>query len=182
MNLSSAIMLVNEGIRPVKIEYDPDIFKNNNPNKLFKTLDTALKVGDLVIIPTNTRHKFTIGKVEEIDFPVDFNSPEQWGWIGGKFDKETYDQMLKIEDSVKHMVAKATENKMRAELKAAAGLGNVDFSEVQAALRPPSMAKAADVTPALIPPAPPQPTENPAPRYGKAPTFGSDPDDDDFPF
>lgn len=177
MNLSAAIMLVNEGVRPVRVEYDPDTQRNNNPHKLFKTLDTSIKKDDLVIVQTQTRHGFTIAKVVEIDFPVDFNSAEQWGWIGGKFDKTTFDEMLKIEDNVKHMVAKATENKMRAELKAAAGLGTVDFSEVQAALRPPSVAKAADILP---PPAPqPRPSatldDHPVPPVGPHP-------DDEIPF
>lgn len=136
MNLTAAIMLVNEGIRPVRVEYDPDNFKNNNPTKLFKTLDLTIKKDDLVIVPTHTRHGFTIAKVVEIDFAVDFSDPSPWGWIGGKFDKATYDQVLQIEDGVKHRVAKAQENKMRKELAEAAGLGEVDFSDVQRLLIP----------------------------------------------
>lgn len=136
MNLTAAIMLVNQGIRPVKVEYDPDVFKNNNPNKLFKTLDASLAKDDLVIVPTHTRHGFTIAKIVEIDFAVDFSDPSPWGWIGGKFDKATYDEVLKVEDGVKHRVAKAQENKMRKELADAAGLGEVDFSDVQRLLIP----------------------------------------------
>lgn len=130
MNLSASVMLVNENIRPVRVEYDPDIARNNNPNKFFKTLDTTLVKDDLVIVPTNTRHQFTIAKVVEIDFPVDFNSSDQWGWIGGKFDKATYDEVLETEKKIVARIGKTQENKMRAELREAAGLGNVSFTDL----------------------------------------------------
>lgn len=169
MNLSAAIMLVNEGVRPVKVEYDPDTYKNNNPHKLFKTLDASIKKDDLVIVPTGTRHGFTIAKVTEVDFAVDFSDSSPWGWIGGRFDKQTYDEMLKIEDTVKHTVAKAQENKMRKELIEAAGLGNVDFSSVQASLRPPANSAPATIQP-LAAPEPKPYAPPPAPRE----TFGSE--------
>lgn len=185
MNLSAAIMLVNPGIRPVKVEYDPDIQRNNNPNKLFKTLDKDLAKDDLVIVPTNTRHGFTIAKVSEIDFPVDFSSSEVWGWIGGKFDKKTYDEVLKIEDNVKHKVAKTQENKMRAELIAAAGLGEVSFDDVMGSLQPPATAAAGSIAP---PPAPgnrPPGSDIPPPGMRRAPapreSFSTDLDDE-IPF
>lgn len=130
MNLSASVMLVNSSIRPVRVEYDPDIARNNNPCKFFKTLDTAIAVNDLVIVPTNTRHGFTIAKVCEIDFPVDFNSSDQWGWIGGKFDKTTYDEVLETEKAIVARIGKAQENKMRNELREAAGLGDVNFSDL----------------------------------------------------
>ena len=179
MNLTAAIMLVNDGVRPVKVEYDPENFKNNNPNKLFKTLDASIKKDDLVIVPTGTRHGFTIAKVIEVDFAVDFSDSSPWGWIGGKFDKATYDEMLKIEDTVKHTVAKAQENKMRAELIEAAGLGRVDFGSVMAALRPPVSAKPAEIQGIGAPPAP-QPKRD---AYGKR-DFDppSSPLDDEIPF
>lgn len=130
MNLSAAIMLVDKTVRPVRVEYDPELKYNNNPNKLFKTINPDIKVNDLVICQTHTRHGFTIVKVTEIDFPVDFNSSDQWAWIGGKFDKDAFDTVLKIETGVIDRVAKAQENKMREELKAAMGLGAVDFSDL----------------------------------------------------
>lgn len=130
MNLSAAIMLVDKTVRSVRVEYDPDNKYNNNPMRWFKTIDPDIKDGDLVVVQTNTRYGFTICKVVEIDFPVDFNSSEPWGWIGQKFDKAVFDGVLKIEDGVKARVAKAQENKMRAELVDAMGLGTVDFSDL----------------------------------------------------
>lgn len=133
MNLSAAIMLVDKNVRSVRVEYDPEVKYNNNPNKVFKTINKGIKTGDLVVVQTNTRHGFTICKVTEIDFPVDFNSSEQWGWIGDKFDKDMFDAVLKIEDGVKVRVAKAEENRMREQLKRDMGLSEVDFSDLDIA-------------------------------------------------
>lgn len=156
MNLSAAIMLVDKTVRPVRVEYDPDNKYNNNPMRVFKCIDPSVKVGDLVIVQTHTRHGFTIAKVSEIDFAVDFNSSEQWGWIGGKFDKPGFDDVIKIEEGVQGRVAKAQENKMRKELAEAMGLGEVDFSDVQLRRLGASTIDgvATDTTPAATPEAP----------------------------
>lgn len=130
MNLSAAIMLVNKTVRPVRVEYDPDNKYNNNPMKVFKTIDPDIKKDDLVIVETHTRHGFTIARVLEVDFAVDFHSSEPWGWIAQRFDKDTFDRVKSVETTVQHRVAKAEENKMRGELKVALGLESEDFSDV----------------------------------------------------
>jgi hypothetical protein len=132
VNLSAAIMLVRpDAVFPVRVEYDPDNKYNNNPTKVFKTVDPTIKKDDLVIVSTTTRHGFTICKVTEVGFPVDFNSAEQWGWVGGKFDVDGFKSILKIEEGVQAKVAKASENKMRKEIMDAMGLGEVSFDDVQ---------------------------------------------------
>ena len=131
MNLSTAILLVNKSVRALIVEYDPDAYKNNNFNKRFKTLDPDLKVDDLVVVPTSTRHGFTVGKVKEIDLRVDFNSSDQYDWIGGTFDKGAYDTILKQEKIVLDRVALAEENRIRAELKKTMGMDEVDFSDLE---------------------------------------------------
>jgi len=132
LNLSAAIMLVRpDAVFPVRVEYDPDNKYNNNPTRVFKTVDPSIKKDDLVIVTTTTRHGFTICKVTEVGFPVDFNSAEAWGWIGGKFDKEAFASLIKIEEGVQQRVAKASENKMRKEIMDAMGLGEVSFDDLQ---------------------------------------------------
>lgn len=132
MNLSAAIMLVRpDAVRPVRVEYDPDNKYNNSPMKVFKTVDPSITVGDLVIVQTHTRHGFTIAKVTAVDFAVDYNDGQEWGWIGGKFDHEAFKSIIAIEDGVKNKVAKANENKMRQEIIAAMGLGEVSFNDLQ---------------------------------------------------
>lgn len=130
MNLSTAIFLVNDSVRAVRVEYDPDLMKNNSPNKLFKTLDPDIKKDDLVIVPTFTRHGYTIAKVTEVGFRVDFNSAEQFSWVGGKFDKLAYDNVLSQEKIVIDRIGEAEENRIRAQLKDSMGLGNINFTDL----------------------------------------------------
>lgn len=130
MNLSTAIMLVNDSVRAVRVEYDPENAKNNNPNVLFKTLDPSLKKDDFVVVPTHTRHGFTVGKVMDIDFRVDFSSATTFGWIAGKVDVEGYKGVLAQEAEVVDRIGKAEENRMRAELRKSMGLGDIEFTDL----------------------------------------------------
>jgi hypothetical protein len=130
MNLSTAIFLVNSSVRSVRVEYDPESKYNNNPNKFFKTLDDGLKVDDYVIIPTHTRHGFTVCKVVEVDFRVNFDSHEQWAWIVGKVDKTMYDDILEQERKALDRIGKAEENRKRKELADALKLEEVDFGDL----------------------------------------------------
>lgn len=130
MNLSTAIMLVNDTIRAVRVEYDPETSKNNNPYVKFKTLDRTLAVDDLVVVPTHTRHGFTVAKVAEIGFRVDFNSAEQYGMIAGRVDKAAYDLLIEQEKTVVDRIGKAEENRMRAELVKSMGLGEINFTDL----------------------------------------------------
>lgn len=130
MNLSTAIFLVNKAVRAVRVIYDPEHFKNNNPNKLFKTLDEKLEKDDYVIVPTNTRHGFTVAKVEEVGFRIDFHSAEQFSWIAGKLDKAAYESIIAQEKIVVDKIGMAEENRIRAELAKSMGLGDIDFTDL----------------------------------------------------
>lgn len=149
MNLSASIMLVNEAIRPVRVEYDPDVYKNNTQvDNYFMTFDRDLKKDDLVIVPTKTRHKFTVVKVIEIDFAVDFhNSNIEWRWVAGSVDLAQYNSILETDKKVRDRVAKGQENKMRGELKAAMGMERIDFSDVELMGKPALAAPAAPQAP-----------------------------------
>lgn len=130
MNLSVAIFLVNKSVRPVRVAYDPDIPKNNNPNTLFKTLDETLKVDDFVVVPTNTRHGMTVCKVTDIGFRVNFDSHDNYGWIIGKVDTPAYEDILKQEATVVDRIGQAEENRKRAELAVALGLQDIDLTDL----------------------------------------------------
>lgn len=130
MNLSAAVFLVEESARAVRVEYDPDTPRNNNPSKYFKTVSPDLKKDDLVVVPTHTRHGFTVAKIVEIDFQVDFHTTEQYSWIVSKVDKAGYDHTLEVEKKIIQRVGKAEENKMRVELKTSLGLGEVSFKDL----------------------------------------------------
>lgn len=141
MNLTAAVMLVNRAVRPVRVLYDPESAKGYNPEQLFKTLDD-LKEGDMVVVQTGTRHGLTVAKVVEFDFAVDFEKPGEWRWAV-KFDKASFDKVLEVEKQIIGQVAKARENKARAELQAAMGLGDVNFTDMDL------MAAAGKTSPAI---------------------------------
>ena len=134
MNLSATVMLFEEnGVRPCKVEYDPDIARNNNPNTLFKCVDPSVEKGDLVIVQTHTRHGFTVAKVAAIgyaDVPVDFEAPIQWGWVAAKFDHDGFNAILETEKKLTGRVAEANANMMRAKLRESMGADKVSLADV----------------------------------------------------
>lgn len=134
MNLSAAVMLFEEnGVRPVRVEYDPDNYKSTNPNVVFKTVDPTVAVGDIVVVESHTRHKLTTAKVIAIGFadvPVDFENPQRWGWITQKVDVKAYEDILAGEKNLIGKVAEANANQMRNNLKNAMGLDKVDLASV----------------------------------------------------
>lgn len=130
MNLTSAIMLVNKAVRPVRVLYDPDVPKHNDPNRLFKTLDADLKVDDFVVVRTATRHGFTVARVSEIDFRVNFDSPQDYDWIVAKVDIDQYKSVVEQEKKVVERIGDAEENRKRAELSASLGLESIDLNDI----------------------------------------------------
>ncbi len=151
MNLSASVMLVEDSIRPARVEYDPDNKYNNNPSKFFKCLDPTVKAGDLVIATTNTRHGMTVVKVSAIgysDVPVDFESTEPWGWIVGPVPTAQHDAILATEKSIIGRVSEANANRLKTQLKESMGLGAVSFADL-------------DLTKASALPAPPEATVQP---------------------
>lgn len=127
MNPTLSSFLVEDKCRAIRIEYDPD-WKGNNTAicRLYKTLDPNVKVDDLVVVPTGTRHGFTVVKVVEVDFTINYTGNEEYRWIVGPVDKAAYDALLDADKSVMVKVGKIQENKMKRELMEAMGLTTVD--------------------------------------------------------
>lgn len=130
MNLSTAIFLVNKSVRPVRVEYDPDNAKHNNPDVLFKTLDETIKVDDFVVVPTRTRVGFTVCKVKEIGFRVNFDTTVQYEWIVARVDTEAHKRIVAQESVVLNRIGDAEENRKRAELSAALQLSDIDLTDL----------------------------------------------------
>jgi hypothetical protein len=126
VNLSTAIFLVNDAVRSVRVSYEPDV--RGNPVQLFKTLDPSIAKGDIVIVPTDTRHKMTCVKVEEVDFGVDFDSAVEYRWVIGKVDMTVWETVQAQEAAVIAKVRGAEENRKRRELAAALSMDKIDFS------------------------------------------------------
>jgi hypothetical protein len=132
MNKSTAIFLVRKDVRCIAVSYEPIIQSSGKkiPTdiKSFKTFDAAIKVGDLVLVPTDTRWGFAVGKVTEIDLHVDFDSPQEMRWIVQKVDASVYDQIVENERSMMDAVADADREARRKELAAKMFAHNPDLA------------------------------------------------------
>lgn len=130
MNLSCSIFLVNQSVRAVRVSYDPDNRTNNNPNRLFKTFDDSIAKDDFVVVPTHTRHGFTVCKVEEVGFRPDLDGGEKWDWIVGKVDTPTYDRLVDQEKVVLDRIGDVEYNRKKKELADAMGLASVKLTDL----------------------------------------------------
>lgn len=118
MNYSTAILLVRKDIRTVAVSYDVTAEgKGVAPFTTYKTPDPSVKVGDLVIVPTDTRHCMTVGRVEAVDMEVDFDSPAQLKWlVGPAIDTTAYDALLAAESEAIVAIRSAETRRKREEL------------------------------------------------------------------
>lgn len=114
MNYSTVVFLINKGVRCISVIYDPN---EGAKTTLFKTLDPTIEKDDLVIVPTNTRHGFTIAKVVGVDLDVDFDSPTTMQWIVGRVDRGPYEQTLKQETDAVDKIKNAEIRKKRDALR-----------------------------------------------------------------
>lgn len=111
MNNSTAIFLINPAVRVVKATYE-----DGAAPQVFKTLDQGLKVDDLILVQTNTRHKLTVCKIVEVDVDFDPDTTENITWVFGKVDMGPITKLIEAEEAaVKRIKTKQLERK-RAEL------------------------------------------------------------------
>jgi hypothetical protein len=110
VNKTTAIFLIDRSVRCIAVAYDKTVVGGKvvpTEVKSFKSFDSTIEVDDLVVIPTDSRWGFTIGKVVKTDLHVDFDSPEQMRWIASKIDVAEYQQVLAGESGVMDKIADA---------------------------------------------------------------------------
>lgn len=135
MNYSTVIFLINDDVRAVLCSYDIDAQGKAvaGTQRLFKTFDKALKPGDFVVVPTDTRHKMTVNRVEQVDVEVDPDSSAQMTFIIGKVDTAAHDKIVSIEQeaisSIKSAEKRSAKEKLREKLLA----DNPQLAELEAA-------------------------------------------------
>ena len=106
MNFSTAIFLVNDQARALRCIYETDngTYINQAGDKvkspIFKTLDRTIKKDDLVVVPTGTRHGFTVVKVSEVDIAIDFEDKTPVEWIVARLDLAPHKAMVEQEFSL----------------------------------------------------------------------------------
>lgn len=118
MNYSTAVFLINKDTaRAINVTYEEDSPSGAKQQRYtFKTLDQSIVAGDLVVIPTDTRHKMTVVKVDAVDVDVDFDSAVQLKWIIDKVDCTEHERVLKMEGDAIAKIKSAEIRRKREEL------------------------------------------------------------------
>lgn len=119
MNNSKIVFIVNQAARLIKASYDGPTSDVKVAGTPFKTLDPSIKVDDLVIVETSTRHGFTVVKVTEVDLDVDFDSTEELRWAFNPLDLAGFQELKAAEQAAIEKVRAIELKKKRAALQAA---------------------------------------------------------------
>lgn len=133
---TSAVFLVSDAVRALKATYELDTEVKAAPREWFKTFDKSIKEGDLCIVPTDTRHGFTIVRITDVDCEVDLNAGHRFRWIADVFDRSAYEKLVEQEGVMLSKIASARKAKEREELRKAMLLD--DPSLQQLTIGPPS--------------------------------------------
>jgi len=143
MNYTSAIFLVNDAVRAVRVSYDADSEgKGIRPFTTFKSLDPRLEVGQYAVIPTDTRHKMTVVRIEEIADAnsIDPASPTQLMWIIDPVSTEAYDKIRAQEVTAIERIKSAERTAARKELTDKLLADNPDIAALGDLNAPPALA------------------------------------------
>lgn len=119
MHPSLTVFLINDDVRAIACSYEPSPSSMKPKTTLFKTFDQSIKVGDILVVPSNTRHKFTTVKAEEVDVEIDLDYEDEMDWIAHKVNLHQYNLTLADEEKARVAVQKLQRKKKREELRAA---------------------------------------------------------------
>lgn len=113
MNYTAAILIVKENVRVIKAKYEKEEFSKE---VLFKTTDPLIKVGDIIVVPSKTRHNFTTNKVVDVDVVIDTDLPQELTWVAARVDLEDYNTILVQEEEIIKKVKSAEMRQKREAL------------------------------------------------------------------
>jgi hypothetical protein len=119
LNYSTAVFLINKNVRAIAGVYEPEENGRKMPRTIFKTLDDTIKVGDYVLVPTETRHKMTVNKVVEVDMEIDFESHAKMDWVISVVDRGEFERVVKMEENAIAQIKSAEKRKKQEELREA---------------------------------------------------------------
>lgn len=126
LNYSTALFLLNPNLRAIMCAYErvpASIVEGPTPKlTMFKTFDTSIGIGDILVVPSSTRHYRTTVKVVTVDVEVDFDDQTPVDWVVSKLDAAAFDKMVKEEGRaisvMKAAEAKARRDKIRDQVVA----------------------------------------------------------------
>lgn len=116
MNQSTIVFLINDEVRAVRASYEDGVGANDYT---FKTFDPLIAVDDLVVVPTDTRHKMTVVKITEVDIEMDLDTDIEIKWIVSRIDQTAHDETLAMEKDAITAVRSAERARKKDELRAA---------------------------------------------------------------
>lgn len=123
MNNTRAIFLINDNVRAWLCSYEDEGEKPIDKQTLtmFKTFDQTLKEKDYVVVPTDTRHKMTVVRLEKLvdSLDVDIKDPKNLDWIIGRVEKADYNYIKAQEEKALQVIKSAQKRKEREELRKA---------------------------------------------------------------
>lgn len=123
MNYTTAVFLINNNVRAIQATYEAG---DSAVRTTFKTLDPSIKPDDLIIVPTDTRHKMTVCKVMEVDVELDLDTSTPVAWVIGKVNSAPYNLVLEQEQQAISAIKSAELRRKRAELSKAMFADNED--------------------------------------------------------
>jgi hypothetical protein len=124
MNPSAAIFIASDKARAVKCQYVGESDAKREAEMrgyTFKTMDQTLTKGDIVVVPTGTRHGFTCVKIIDVNVPIDTQGSIEYKWIVGKVDLEQYEKILAVEETVMAKIRNAEVARQRKQMRADLG-------------------------------------------------------------
>lgn len=118
MDASKIVFLINDQVRLIRVSYDTQPLNAEKPTGYsFKTLDQSIKVGDYVVVETNTRHGLTVCKVEEVDLDVDFDDGISLKWAFQRVDSANIESIRAAETEAIAAAKRAELKRKRAQLR-----------------------------------------------------------------
>lgn len=129
MNYSTAIFLINPKARAVLGIYDADTATTKANRTMFKTMDQNLKVGDLALVQSGTRHLVTVVKITDVDVEFDIETSTKIEWVIGKVDIGAFVQLEAAEQDAIRRIQAAEKNRKREELRKTL-LADVDVGDM----------------------------------------------------
>lgn len=127
LNKSTAMFIFTDKCRGIACSYEPGSVSRDDDGNItedsrtglytYKSLDPDIKVGDYVIVPTDTRHKLTVVKVEDVDVEPDYDSNIIYKWIVGRVALKDHEALVAQENDAIKMIQRAEKRKRRIEIK-----------------------------------------------------------------
>jgi hypothetical protein len=113
MDNSNIVFLINDDIRAVKAIYD-----EGGSADTFKTMDPSVKVGDILVVESSTRHKVTTVKVVEVEVDINFDSNVAVKWVVAKVNMDAFADILVMENDAIAAVNSAERKRKKDALRA----------------------------------------------------------------